>query len=180
MLRKQVHAGERFHHLVTVDVHSRGRGAVWNCTCDCGRSVLATSTRLNAGTKQSCGCRKRERSKGKENGKWRGYQDISLSYWSNLLTGAKNRKLHVSLTIEQAWEIYVSQNGLCALSGVPIQFGGRNIGTASLDRKDSNLGYSPKNVQWVHKTVNRLKTNMSDSEFIRWCSLISKHNGNPR
>lgn len=49
--------------------------------------------------------------------------------------------------------------------------------TASLDRKDSLRGYEPDNVQWVHKTVNLIKWELSEEEFLEWCSKITKHKG---
>ena len=48
-------------------------------------------------------------------------------------------------------------------------------GTASLDRIDSSKGYTIDNVQWVHKKVNMMKKDMSDSEFIAWCNEISSY-----
>lgn len=31
------------------------------------------------------------------------------------------------------------------------------------------------NVQWVHKNVNKLKTDMNQCEFLKWADLISTH-----
>ena len=42
----------------------------------------------------------------------------------------------------------------------------------SLDRIDSKKGYVKGNVQWVHKTVNRLKMDLSEEELMYWCNLI--------
>jgi hypothetical protein len=48
--------------------------------------------------------------------------------------------------------------------------------TASLDRIDSSKGYVEGNVQWVHKRINIMKNDLSDSEFIEWCRVVSKNN----
>lgn len=43
---------------------------------------------------------------------------------------------------------------------------------ASLDRIDSLKGYAEGNVQWVHKTVDQMKWNLSQEELVKWCRLI--------
>lgn len=48
--------------------------------------------------------------------------------------------------------------------------------TASLDRIDSNEGYIVGNVQWVHLVLNRMKSNLKETQFIEWCNLVVKHN----
>jgi hypothetical protein len=92
--------------------------------------------------------------------------------------GARKRGIDWKIAIEDAWDLFVAQNGKCALTGVPIEFGeGFNDPfTASLDRKDSTIGYTLVNVQWVHKTVNKMKQNLSEEEFIRFCGLITVWN----
>lgn len=46
----------------------------------------------------------------------------------------------------------------------------------SIDRIDSNLGHSKNNVQLVAAIVNRMKTDLPYSEFIKICSIISENN----
>jgi hypothetical protein len=48
-------------------------------------------------------------------------------------------------------------------------------GTASLDRIDSKLGYIPGNIQWVHKTINRMKVNLPEEDFVYFCRLITDY-----
>ena len=80
--------------------------------------------------------------------------------------------------------LYTQQSNKCALSGLPISIsntvkGDMNRGetTASLDRINSTKGYSRDNVQWVHKTVNKMKMDLDESEFIGMCKAIASHNG---
>lgn len=47
---------------------------------------------------------------------------------------------------------------------------------ASLDRKDSSVGYTKNNIQWVHKAINRLKTDFNQKKFIELCHLVSNFN----
>lgn len=49
--------GRRFSRLEVLSLHSmRDRRAVWLCLCKCGRTTLASTSKLNAGRKKSCGC----------------------------------------------------------------------------------------------------------------------------
>jgi len=68
------------------------------------------------------------------------------------------------------------------LSGVQLVFfwerEDRAKTTASLDRIDSTKGYTLDNIQWVHKTLNRLKMNLDNQEFIEWCKKL-RTLGNP-
>lgn len=67
----------------------------------------------------------------------------------------------------------MEQRGLCAISGVKIDFHSGSKRTASLDRIDSRKGYIKNNLQWVHKRVNIMKHKMDDLEFIDWAHKIS-------
>ena len=111
---------------------------------------------------------------------WKGCGELSGSYWYAVKSGANARNLDVEVTIEEAWELYENQNRKCALSGLDISFTEtvqrKNDTTASLDRIDSSRGYVPGNIQWVHKTVNRMKTDLTQEEFIKFCKLIGEVN----
>jgi len=49
-------------------------------------------------------------------------------------------------------------------------------GNASLDRIDSDKGYTEGNVVWVYKPINLMKNTFSSEEFINICKLIVEHN----
>lgn len=40
---------------------------------------------------------------------------------------------------------------------------------------DSNIGYEPNNVQWVHKDVNKMKWAFDQQHFIDVCIKIANH-----
>lgn len=113
-------------------------------------------------------------------GNWTGHGEISGTYWLSLRHGAERRGIPFEITIEEAWDLYLQQKRLCAITGVPLIFS-RNYmkdatkQTASLDRIDNNKGYTKDNVQWMHKTVNRLKWAFDQEDLIEWCKLIAEH-----
>jgi hypothetical protein len=88
----------------------------------------------------------------------------------------------IDMTQEEAYEIFKNQNGLCKFTKLPISFldknGQRKSKTASLDRIDNSKGYNKGNAQWVHKTINMMKRDFSENEFIELCRLVSEYNKN--
>lgn len=116
-----------------------------------------------------------------KNHNWRGFGEISSTYWSQLQKSARQRKIDFNITIEYVWNIFLEQNRVCALSGIDIRFSSRSqayykLQTASLDRIDSNQGYVIGNVQWVHKKINQIKMDLDQKEFIELCGKVYIYN----
>jgi hypothetical protein len=107
---------------------------------------------------------------------WRGYGEIGITYWNQCQRNASLRKINFDLTIEYAWDVFIQQNRLCALSGGPLTMphnhDGKQIGTASLDRIDSTKGYEINNVQWIHKDYQQMKWALSQIDFIEKCKTV--------
>ena len=107
---------------------------------------------------------------------WKGHGEISGFMWAKIRESARRRSIELTITIEEAWAVFQEQNGRCALSNVELLFSRTSReNTASLDRIDSNLGYTKTNVQWVHKTVNKMKNDLGNNEFLLWCSMIKSN-----
>ena len=88
----------------------------------------------------------------------------------------------MTITRDYAFQLFISQQQKCALSGQEIFLSEKEKNTtASLDRIDSNQGYEVGNVQWVHKDLNIMKNQISEQEFKQFCKLVSeKENANIR
>ena len=65
------------------------------------------------------------------------YEDIPVAWFNGKLRRAKQRDYEFTITIDYIWDIYIAQDKVCALSGVPICF----KDSASLDRVDNSKGY---------------------------------------
>lgn len=112
------------------------------------------------------------------------FGQISGKYWGALIRNAKKRNIQLSVTIQEAWEIFLKQKKRCFYTGLKIfhkKYLKRvdnkemySLGTASLDRKNNNLGYTKENIQWVHKHVNCMKMNLNEKYFIKLCKLLSR------
>lgn len=151
----------------------------WICKCRCGtiRSI-DTKELKNKRKNGSCKrCVEYDGLKMDKNGSWTGYKNISGTYYGWIISNAKKRNLEVTVTIEYIGELIELQKYKCALSGIEIKFKDviDKTQTASLDRIDSSKGYTPGNVQWVHKDINKIKGRLSDEKLIMWCKLIKDY-----
>lgn len=187
MSKKTDFTGKRIGNLFVIKpVLNPIKKNLWECVCDCGKVKNITSGNLRQKPK-SCGClqkkiasmnRKNETRKkilnGKPFHKWEGCGKLSGKHFNRIRSTAKTKNLEFEVSIEYLWELYEHQNGKCALTGMDIYFNDYNLDqkTASLDRIDSSKGYIPGNVQWVHKEINRMKSNFPTDGFLRWCNLV--------
>ncbi len=154
------------------------------CLCDCGVECVYELARVTGkvGPNKSCGCVMSLGKIGLKNVAWKGSRtgdrDISGTYINRIRKSAKERGLSFNLTVDYLHELFINQDGKCALSGINLTLiRSREEGTASLDRINSDLGYQEGNVQWVHKTMNRMKMDINQDEFINFCKMVAKtHN----
>lgn len=150
---------------------NKNRKTVWFCQCKCGNTKEVLGVVLKRGDTKSCGCRKRN-----SNTTWCGHGDVSGTYWNDLKHGAIRRNIEFSVSIEEAWDIFLKQDKKCTLSGVELflakKYADRRKQTASLDRINSKKGYVSSNIQWVHKVVNQMKWDMAQTDLIEWCKRI--------
>lgn len=149
----------------------------WMCQCKCGKLKEFPAHRLINLESRTCGCRLTR--SGANTGKWSGFEEITGSFWCRVKLNAEKRHIEFNIDIEYAWDIFVKQERKCVLSGIPIGFGKlyKNISktTASLDRIDSSKGYIKNNIQWVHKDINKMKSNLNQEAFIRYCYMVVDH-----
>ncbi len=105
----------------------------------------------------------------------RGFVGSIRSSWLNKCkVGAETRGIHWELVAQDIADLYDKQEGVCALSGLPI--GWVEVGqnhTASIDRIDSKKGYTKGNIQLVHKNINMMKQSFSQEQFIALCNAVS-------
>lgn len=150
-----------------------------NCICECGAKQKIAKSGLTSGKTSKCKkCYIKSVSATKD-------CSISKSFWTRIVNGAIWRNLEISIDREWAYQLFLSQNKKCRLSDLDLTFPKNTKemedgdGTASLDRIDSNKGYIPGNVQWVHKFVNKLKTDFPQETFLFLCKKISNHKYEP-
>ena len=176
--------GQTFNHLTLLEIlsekHEKRRQYLGRFKCHlCNREDYKTLPYdVLANKTKTCGCNKSYYQKtGSDNKGYTGYEEISGNRWCQHRLRAEKHSREFTVTIQEAWEIFLTQNRKCAISGQPIFFGKTNAEkpTASLDRIDSSVGYLKDNVQWVHKDINIMKNDKSQKDFIDMCKMITEY-----
>jgi hypothetical protein len=162
-------SGRKFNRLTVLDFVGldKQRGSVWRCRCDCGNVTVVPRHSLVRRNTTSCGCAKLERVK-----------KMAVEY---LTTHGE--------TGSPEYRSWCSMMGRCNNPRNPKfpRYGGRGIKVCerwrafdnflkdvgkkpssahSIDRKDNDGNYEPKNCQWsLPKTQSR---NRSDNHFLEF------------
>ena len=71
------------------------------------------------------------------------------------------------------FDLFQKQKGLCVYTGIPLKIIKAHPASLSLDKIEPNKGYIKGNVQWVCWAVNRAKGDLTESEFLKMCKVIT-------
>lgn len=175
-MRRRELTGQVFGHLTVLGLDGIRKGhSYWKVRCDCGVEKAVSGSHLVRNNLKSCGCAV---AKGAGHSSFRGHGKVTQTYFGNIIRGANGAKgrppKEFTITIEYIADLFDKQGGLCALSGMPLDFTSKKE-TASLDRIDSSKGYIEGNVQWVHKDINMMKRNYDQDYFIDICNKVAQH-----
>lgn len=152
----------------------------WSRECpSCGQDVFTPSLRYAKAAErrsalcQTCNNRNKAAATRRENTHG---ELIPLTWLRKNQASAKTRNIEWALDAEDIQCLYIIQGGLCALSGMPIDWSKKGrVHTASIDRIDPTIGYLPTNIQLVHKDINRMKQSFQQLYFITLCHSVSAH-----
>lgn len=161
----------------------------WRVRCSCGEECIVNSNNIIRGVSTRC-----YKCKNKELKKITGrcfavniseetevlnqekIENIPLQFWNRLKDGATKRKIEFNITENDLVNLFNEQKGKCVFTGwnLVIDKNGKKC-TASLDRIDSEQGYSADNIQFVHKHINLMKNAFLQEYFIKMCKAVVKH-----
>jgi len=106
-------------------------------------------------------------------------------FWSNMSrtreSVAKTRGIIWALDKDDLIGKYLEQDGLCAYSGLQMNYAktgpttatGSHLSAPSIDRTDSAGHYTPDNIQIVMAAVNIMKGEVSEDVFLQLCRQIT-------
>ena len=169
--------GDKYKHWTIIDGpiykdNGNYHTAYYKVKCDCGKEQLKLPNDLLAKDRdfqcESCSQKENKEKLMKENGK---VGDLNLTRYTTLKRSAEKRNIEFSVSLEYLWNLFKSQDQICAITGDYIN----SIDDASLDRIDSTKGYVEGNVQWVTKQANVSKHIMSMEELYEFCKKVLKH-----
>lgn len=165
--------GEKFGSLLVLSKigQDKNKRNIWLCKCDCGKELQFSTDQLHVKKLLSCGCTKQYKN-------FVDFKELKRFHWRRIVENAKVRNIPLQVTQEEAYTKIVQQGFKCALTNLPITFAliekeyrAGNY-TASFDRIDNSGGYTIENIQWLHKEVNRLKSNFTEKELLNWSELL--------
>lgn len=163
--------------MLRVEAYSHCNGAphghYWFCSCSCGSFRLRPYNKhdLMSGRITNCGCVRKvsleKRRKPNNHALW-------VKIYQNVMWGAKKRKYNFELTFDQVKKLCTKPCFYCGRENVnrrtskwsEIRFNG-------IDRIDNDLGYTLENSVTACGPCNKLKSDMSQEEFINLIKLIS-------
>ena len=104
------------------------------------------------------------------------HRGIRISWFNQFKISAELRNLEWSLTLDDVADIMEKQNFKCFLTNWDIEFpksGSPQKAPASIDRINSEYGYTKNNIQLVVRKVNMMKQQYTQEEFIEVCKAIA-------
>jgi hypothetical protein len=111
--------------------------------------------------------------------------DVRVAFLSDTIRKTKSeckqrRNLEFTIDLDYLVTFLESQNGMCALTGWPLEFtrggeykGRNNPKGCTIDRIDNSKGYIPGNIQLVCCMPNYVKGSMGLAEFQSMCRDIA-------
>ena len=146
--------GMKFGNLTVIKLQFIKNGnAVWECLCDCGKTVYVNTGQLKSGNVRLCGCAKKKINTTHGMSKTRQY-----IIWQGMKTRCTNstqpnyeRYGNRGISYVSKWETFED-----FWKDMKLTY----KDNLTLDRIDNNLGYTKSNCRWVSPSEqNRNKTN---------------------
>lgn len=100
---------------------------------------------------------------------------ILLSRLLSAKKRAAKKNIEFDITLEDLVNMYNKQKGLCVITGLKMTYdvlNGRTYTNISLDRIDSQKGYTKDNTQLVCMIVNQIKSDLTYEELYYYCDKI--------
>lgn len=137
----------------------------WECSCECGGTIITRGAGLKAGHTKSCGCTK-------------GGPDAAFRvFYKRYQQGAAGRNFDWDLTESEFRRIMQEPCHYCGQLAAEkkISSYGHVLVTNGIDRVDNAIGYTINNVVSCCSPCNKLKATFKVDEFIGRIKKIHSH-----
>jgi hypothetical protein len=124
---------------------------------------------------KSCCKEGNNKSRTKQNSTIEGRAKIFLM---NAQKSAKKRNQSFELSIQDIVDCWNAQVKICAYSGREMTLEAGKLNTVSIERIDSNVGYTIKNTILVCQAINRMKSDFEYEDFYNLCRDVAVFLGN--
>jgi hypothetical protein len=170
--------GKTYGRLTVISrAGTQKKKAMWLCRCECGNEKIVPGIRLRNGDTRSCGCLQIE--------------NRSLPHgeaaFRRILQAYKRKAKYRGLKWNLSEEFFRGlTSGACYYCGMVPKQSARHAGCLcvngdylynGIDRLDSSKGYSPENTVSCCGLCNRMKSDMSQMEFMDHIRSIYKYLG---
>jgi len=138
-------SGQRFARLTVIARIGAARRPTWECRCDCGKTAIVMSCNLTTGHTRSCGCLVKETSATINRTHGMSHTRV-FRVWSDMLKRCLNPR-------STSWPWYGGRGiKVCKrwhrFENFLSDMGEPSSGY-SIERKDGNGDYEPKNCVWI-------------------------------
>ena len=101
----------------------------------------------------------------------------AVIFLRNARNSAKKRNQEFNLSIEDIVKCWNEQNQICAYSGRKMELKAGHLNTVSIERINSNIGYTKDNTILVCQAINRMKSNFNFEDFYNLCADVAEFLG---
>ena len=111
-----------------------------------------------------------QRSRAKQNSTIEGRAKVFLQ---NARKSAAKRQQEFAITVNDVVACWQEQNGICVYSGRKMTLDAGQLNTVSIERINSDEGYTPKNTVLVCQAINRMKSDFEFDDFYNLCRDVA-------
>ncbi len=169
--RRTLQIGDQFGKLTITGPNLENRNyKSYFCLCSCGKTISVPKDKLTAGHKSSCGHDGRSTIMTKC---YRSLEDCLETRMKSALRRAAVNNWAFDLTVGVLLTKHEQQKGLCFFSGMKMEHAPGDY-SISLDRRDSQRGYTCDNVVLTCSIINVMKRDLPEDKFILFCKMVSQ------
>tara|TARA_R110000868_G_scaffold280829_1_gene541187 strand:+ start:60 stop:557 length:498 start_codon:yes stop_codon:yes gene_type:complete len=101
-------------------------------------------------------------------------------FLQNAKKSAIKRKQEFNLKVSDVVNCWDKQSGICPYSGIKMTLEAGKLNTVSIERIDSNIGYTETNTILICRAINTMKSNFMFEDFYMLCKSVTQFLGDDK